>query len=474
MVGGLSVLYVLVVALLSLHGVHRLALVWRWARHRGPTPPAPPLTDRPAVTVQLPVYNERDVVARLVDAVAALDWPAERLRVQLLDDSTDDTGRRAAAALARAEARGVRVEVLRRAERTGFKAGALAAGLARTPDAFVAIFDADFVPPPDFLQRTVPHFADPRVGMVQAAWTHLDPEQSTLTAAQAVLLDAHFQVEQLARHRSGAWFNFNGTAGVWRRACIEDAGGWQGDTLTEDLDLSYRAQLAGWRFVFLPDCLVPAELPGDMPAFLAQQRRWARGSVQTARKLLGRVLRADVPLHVRAEAVAHLCANFAWPLTVLLAGLLPALVLARGHAAVGGGLDLPLLGLSLGASALYLCPAAGRRGWAVPAALALGVGMAVSQALAVLAAILGPPGRFERTPKRGAGAGSYAVPGGHPPVELALGVVHLAVAAWAIGAGFLAAAPFLLLFGLGYAWVGAASVRLPSRRLPDHEPAPGK
>jgi cellulose synthase/poly-beta-1,6-N-acetylglucosamine synthase-like glycosyltransferase len=235
------------------------------------------------VTVQLPVYNERAVVERIVDAASALDWPRDRLEIQVLDDSTDDTRTLAARAVARARARGVHVVHRVRDTRAGFKAGALAAGLAEAKGDLVAVFDADFVPPPDFLRGATPPFGDPEVGMVQACWTHLNRDRSPLTAAQAVLLDAHFRLEHRTRADAGLFFNFNGTAGVWRRSCIADAGGWSSDTLTEDLDLSYRAQRRGWRFVFLEDLEVPAELPAHFEALQAQQHRWAKGSIQTAR-----------------------------------------------------------------------------------------------------------------------------------------------------------------------------------------------
>lgn len=470
----LLILYVGVVAVLSAHGVHRLVLLWQWRRGRAHPPVAPVLdpADLPFVTVQLPVYNERDVVARLVDAAAALDWPADRLEIQLLDDSTDDTATRAGPAVARARAAGRSVDVLRRPDRRGFKAGALAHGLTRARGELIAIFDADFVPAPDFLRRTVPHLADPGVGMVQASWGHLNAAESVLTQAQAVLLDGHFQVEQVARNRSGAWFNFNGTAGLWRRSAIDAAGGWQHDTLTEDLDLSYRAQLAGWRFVFLADHVAPAEIPDTLPAFHAQQRRWAKGSIETARKLTGRIVRARVPLAVRLEALAHLGANLAWPLVVLLSLLLPVVVLGRGTASTGHlWLDLPVFGFSIGTNALFYWVASpGRRVW-LPAVLALAIGMSLSQTAAVVEALRGRASAFVRTPKNGGSRGSYRAPVGTVPWELPLGLLHLGTAIWAASQLQFGSIPFLLLFGSGYTWVGAAALRT---GLTEARPAPAE
>lgn len=479
MLDALTALYLAVVAVLSAHGVHRAVHVVLWARTRGRPPVAPPLAgDLPRVTVQLPVYDERDVVGRLVDAAAALDWPADRLQIQLLDDSTDDTARRAAPALARARARGIAVEVRRRDRRTGFKAGALDAALAGATGELIAIFDADFVPDPDFLRRTVPHFADPAVGMVQARWEHLNADASLLCAAQAVLLDGHFRVEQVARNRSGAWFNFNGTAGVWRRRAIDGAGGWQHDTLTEDLDLSYRAQLAGWRFVFLDDVAVPAELPDHLGAFRAQQRRWAKGSLETARKLVPRLVRAAVPLRVRGEAVAHLLANLAWPLVVLLSLLLPAVVVVRGTAASGvAAVDLAAFLFSVGASAAFYAAASPGRLRHLPAVLALGVGMALNQSGAVIEALAGRRSPFVRTPKNGGSAGSYRPPASGLPVELAFAALQLGALAVAVGRGAWGSVPFLVLFAAGYGWVGVEALRGLRPALaprPDAEPAPGK
>ncbi|MGH7732025.1 MAG: glycosyltransferase, partial [Candidatus Eiseniibacteriota bacterium] len=317
--------------LLVLYASHRYLLLWRWwrgGRDRPETRPADP-GDRslPVVTVQLPIFNESRVVTRLIDAAAALDYPPDRLEIQVLDDSDDETREIASRAVARHRARGVDIHHLHRPHRRGFKAGALADGLARARGSLVAVFDADFVPAPDFLLRLVPRFADAAVGMVQARWGHLNRARSALTAAQATLLDAHFLIEHPARMHAGLFFNFNGTAGIWRRACIEDAGGWSDDTVTEDLDLSYRAQLEGWRFEFDAAVEAPGELPGDVAALRSQQRRWTRGAIQTARKLLPRIWRAPLPRRVKWEAFVHLTGNIVYPLLLLLGLLLlPALL----------------------------------------------------------------------------------------------------------------------------------------------------
>ncbi|CAI8007128.1 Xyloglucan glycosyltransferase 4 [Geodia barretti] len=291
-----------------------------------------PLLERepPAVLIQLPVFNERYVVERLIRAVAALDYPRSRLSVQVLDDSTDDTGTIADRVVAECAAAGLDICRIHRTDRRGFKAGALQVGLDASDAPFVVIFDADFVPKPDFLQEALPYLlGDERTGLVQARWDHLNRDYSLLTDVQAILLDGHFMTEHGGRHVSGCFFNFNGTAGIWRRAAIEDAGGWEGDTLTEDLDLSYRAQLRGWRFVFVPEIAAPAELPVSMNAFKAQQRRWAQGSLQTARKLLPQILASPLPLRVRAEAFFHLSSNLAYPLMAVLSLLMAPVLFAR-------------------------------------------------------------------------------------------------------------------------------------------------
>ncbi|HNC95859.1 MAG TPA: glycosyltransferase, partial [Myxococcota bacterium] len=352
--------------------------MWTAWRFRSVGPPEGGLPDLlPLVTVQVPLYNERDVAPRLVEAVVALNWPPDRLQIQILDDSTDDTLVGCEAALRLARQKGVAVEVLRRSRREGYKAGALQAGLASARGELIAIFDADFVPAPDFLQRMVPSFTDPAVGMVQARWGHLNEPASALTRAQALMLDGHFVVEHTARFRAGLWFHFNGTAGLWRRRCVEAAGGWSADTLTEDLDLSYRAQLAGWKFVYRVEEVVPAELPDSLSAFCTQQSRWARGSMQTLRKLLFPLLRSSAPLKNRVEAILHLCANLAWPLGLGVALLLPAVVgLPVQHHLIRVLVDGPAFVISTGANILFYTVARGGK-WdplAILRVLLLGVG----------------------------------------------------------------------------------------------------
>jgi cellulose synthase/poly-beta-1,6-N-acetylglucosamine synthase-like glycosyltransferase len=466
--------YAIVLSLLGLYGVHRLFVVWLYVRSRA-LPPGPLPSTLPIVTVQLPVFDERHVVARLIDAVCQLDWPRDRLEVQVLDDSTDAT-----TAIAEERARawrsaGVDVRVLRRHGREGYKAGALQHGLASARGELVAIFDADFVPPRDFLRRMVPSFDDARVGMVQARWGHLNEDASALTRAAALLLDGHFVLEHTARHRSGRFFNFNGTAGIWRRTCIEDAGGWQHDTLTEDLDLSYRAQLRGWRFVFRPDVVVPGELPTDMRAYKTQQLRWATGSIQTARKLGPAIARARVPWAVKVESFCHLGANGAYALVLLLAILLPASVAVRGRGTLHEWLvlDLPAFVLATGSVTFFYAVAARETGQGVlrfasrlPIVYALGIGLALNQTRAIVDGLRSRVGAFVRTPKSGSqgrdggsalGADRSAL-GWLPWVELAFAVLYAVAVALAVALGYWASVPFLVLFGAGFAFAALGSI----------------
>jgi hypothetical protein len=496
--------FVAVVALLAAYALHRLHLViafWR-TRGAGPAPleSAPPESaplDEPMVTVQLPIYNERFVVERLIDAVVALDWPRDRLEVQVLDDSSDDTVELCRARVDEWRARGVAIEHVRRGERSGFKAGALQHGLGRARGQLLLVLDADFVPPPDLLRRLVAHMGDGEVAMVQARWDHLNRGHGALTSLLALLLDGHFGVEQPARARTGRFFNFNGTAGLWRRSAIDDAGGWHGDTLTEDLDLSYRVLLRGWRFAYLLDQSVPGELPVDINGFKSQQFRWAKGSMQVARKLLPSVLRSRRSPAVKLEAAFHLTHNLPYLLTAALAVLsVPAL--AWRDRAWPGSLWLEAA-LALGAAAItaaYLVTAQravrgarlGLRAAAgvilrVPALIALTAGISLSQSRAVLEGLAGRPSEFIRTPKHGvvdgprllpASAGApapaqadaltappvgYAARAGRLPAleilfaaYLAAGLVH------ALASERFMAAPILGLFATGFGLVGASSL----------------
>ncbi|MFQ6047827.1 MAG: cellulose synthase family protein, partial [Phycisphaerae bacterium] len=268
--------YLAVAAVICLYGFHRWQLVYLYYRYRRNAPRLRAcFVELPAVTVQLPMYNERYVARRIIKQACQIDYPRDRLQIQVLDDSTDQTTEIARRTVEQMRAAGHNVVYIHRDNRSGYKAGALEHGLKTATGEFVCIFDADFVPPRDILRRSIDYFTDPKVGMVQARWDHINRDHSLLTKTQAILLDGHFMIEHTARNRSGRFMSFNGTAGIWRKRCIIDAGGWQHDTLTEDLDLSYRAQLRGWRFVFLPELISPAELPPEMNAFKAQQYRWA-------------------------------------------------------------------------------------------------------------------------------------------------------------------------------------------------------
>jgi glycosyltransferase involved in cell wall biosynthesis len=459
--------YLAMLAALAVVGGHRLrlAVVAAFAR---PTL-APPLAMYPRVTVQVPLFDERNVAARVIAAVGALDWPRDRLEIQVLDDSTDDTTAIAAAAVDRLVANGVDAVLLHRTRRAGFKAGALAAGLEVAKGEVLAVFDADFTPAPDFLLRVVPHLcADASIGMVQARWGHRAPRRPAsawLARAQALMLDGHFSVEHTARQGLGRWFNFNGTAGIWRRSAILAAGGWSSDTLTEDLDLSYRAQLAGWRFVYVDDVVVVADLPADVTAFRAQQRRWARGAVQTLRKLIGPVWRSDATLGTKLEATAHLAGNLAYPLSLLVAALLPVMVYLRAAPGwrVFAWVDLALFAVAVGSAIAFYGVAIRRTGggWRravvdVPVALALGAGLALSQSRAVLEGLV-DGGVFVRTPK---GHG-YAVKSD----LVAVGEAVLAAWSWvgvviAVATVQPASVPFLTLVAAGYTALAASVITM--------------
>ena len=469
--------YFVILVVLAAFGLHRYWLVYEYAKHRKNTPgPPPPVAAWPKVTIQLPIYNERYVIERLVEAVARFDYPPELLEIQVLDDSTDETQQVARACVERYQALGVSIHYVHRSNREGFKAGALAHGLESATGELVAIFDADFLPSPDFLRQTLPYFADPKLAMVQTRWTYLNRHYSALTEVESILLDGHFIIEHGARARSGLFFNFNGTAGVWRRSAIDDAGGWQHDTLTEDTDLSYRAQLRGWRFLYLPDVECLSELPVEMNSFKAQQARWAKGLMQTAKKILPRVMRADVPNGVKAEAVFHLTANISYPLMVLLSTLLLPAMIVRFYQGWFQMLliDLPLfIASSCSISGFYLAaeraiyPKTWKRAILyLPLVMAVGIGLSVRNAKAVIEAILGVKSEFARTPKyRIEGqAGTWQKKtyrnraGWLPWFEVALGLYFAATVWYAIQNENYATVPFLVLFVWGYLYTGLMSL----------------
>ncbi|HWQ00152.1 MAG TPA: cellulose synthase family protein [Vicinamibacterales bacterium] len=471
------ILYFFILSILTVYGWHRYYLVYLYSRHRdSAAPPPPPAPDPPpVVTVQLPIYNEMYVAERLIEAVCRLDYPADRLEIQVLDDSTDETQAIAELAARRAAQRGLDVKYFHRADRRGFKAGALEAGLRRARGELIAIFDADFVPPPDFLRRTVGYFTDPAVGMVQARWGHINEGYSLLTRIQAILLDGHFVLEHGGRNRAGCFFNFNGTAGVWRRAAIDDAGGWEHDTLTEDLDLSYRAQLRGWKFLFVPDVVVPAEVPVEMNSFKSQQHRWAKGSIQTCRKLLPRILASDLPLPVKAEAFFHLTANFNYVLMVVLSLLMFPAMYVRYNMGWTEMLliDVPLfLAATLSVANFYavsqreLYPDWRTRLKYLPFLMAIGIGLAINNSRAVFEALFDVDGEFARTPKYGIERTgddwigkkyrqSMAV---QPLVELAFGLYFTGAVVYAATNGIYGTLPFLVLFQAGFLYTGLLSI----------------
>lgn len=473
---GILVLYFFILSILAVYGWHRYYLVYEYMKHRDrvPGPKALP-ADLPKVCVQLPIYNEMYVVDRLIDAVAEIDYPHDKLEIQVLDDSTDETRAIAELAVLRHAAKGLKIEYIHRTDRSGYKAGALENGLTRTDAPFVAIFDADFVPPKDFLVRTLGHFADEKVGMVQARWGHINQDYSLLTKMQSILLDGHFVLEHGARNRAGCFFNFNGTAGIWRRAVIADAGGWQHDTLTEDLDLSYRAQLRGWKFVFMPDLVSPAELPVEMNSFKSQQHRWAKGSIQTCRKVLPQILASDLPFKIKAEAFFHLTANFNYLLMVLLSALMfPAMYVRYSM----GWTEMLLIDVPLFAAATFsvanfytVCQRELYTDWVsrlkyLPVVMAVGIGLAVNNTKAVLEALFRKETAFARTPKYGVERTGDEWQGKkyhqsmlvQPLIELGLGLYFTGTVLYALANGIYGTLPFLMLFQAGFLYTGGTSL----------------
>ncbi|MCY3979633.1 MAG: glycosyltransferase [Chloroflexi bacterium] len=463
----LQAIYALCALSLGLYTAGQALLLWRYWRTRRLKAATPPLEDLPHVTVQLPLYNEANVACQLIDAVAAVDYPRDKLLIQVLDDSKDLTVQLVALKLAALEARGIRAQHIRRADRAGFKAGALAEGLRQCDSEYIAIFDADFLPPSDFLRRTLPYLLnDPSIGIVQSRWGHRNAEENSLTRAQRLSIDTHFVVEQAARNRSGWLIPFNGAGGVWRRSCLEAAGGWSSDTLTEDLDLSYRAQLAGWRSQFLPEVEVRGEIPPQLAAYKQQQARWATGSTQCLLKLARPIVSSRLGISQKIMAIQHLCQYLPQPLMLLMLLLTPPLLLAGGL----GGLSLAPLGiiglvppLMYVASQMRLYDSRGalRAMTAFPALLLIGAGLSLSNSLAVAAALLGAKPPFRRTPKfeRDWKRNRYAL-----SADVSL-LLELALMAYAFWAAMLAwdlqreLCVYLLIYALSLATVVGWSLR---------------
>ncbi len=474
--------YFIVLIILASYGFHRYQLVWMYYKYRKnkTTEPKQHFAELPRVTIQLPIFNEQFVVERLVESICSLEYPRDRLDIQLLDDSTDETVKVAAEVVERYRAKGHDIVHVHRTDRSGFKAGALENGLKTAKGEFVAIFDADFTPPADWIMRVIHHFAEPGIGMVQTRWTHINRHYSFLTEVEAILLDGHFVLEHGGRSRAGVFFNFNGTAGMWRIKAIEEAGGWQHDTLTEDTDLSYRCQLKGWKFLYLQDVECPAELPIEMTAFKTQQVRWAKGLIQCSIKDLPKVMKSDVSLHEKIEAWYHLTANISYPLMIALSVLLlPAMVIRfyQGWFQMMY-IDVPLfLASTFSISSFYLVSQKElfpTRWWRtffyLPFLMALGIGLTITNSKGVIEALVGKQTAFARTPKYSVqtkGEKSMAVKAAKkyrkrlgliPWIELAVGTYFASTVWYAIANENYITVPFLILFVYGYWYTGLMSL----------------
>jgi cellulose synthase/poly-beta-1,6-N-acetylglucosamine synthase-like glycosyltransferase len=474
--------YLAVLIGLTGYGLHRCCIITLFLKHRKNSPqPASHFKELPQVTIQLPLYNEACVAGRLIRSVGALDYPADKLTIQVLDDSTDETADVVAQAVKELQAKGIAISHIRRGNRQGFKAGALAHGMDLGTAELIFILDADFIPAPDVLLQTIHYFTDPGLGLVQMRWGHLNRKQSLLTRLQAMFLDGHLLLEQTARCHSGRFFNFNGTAGIWRRSAIEEAGGWHADTLTEDLDLSYRAQLKGWRFLFLPDLVIPAELPEEMNGFKTQQKRWTKGSIQTCLKILPKVWMAPVPLLIKLESTAHLTSNFGYLLLVFMCVLtLPHALGPKQGALYSLLVDLPIfLATTVSIAVFYIVAQRhlNPTGWKrdlllLPMLLALATGMSINNSIGVLEALFRQSSEFTRTPKSGSAAGITAAKKSSsrysavrsllPAIEL-LFALYFAYCTWnATVHRQWMSIPFLLMFLAGFLYVAWNSMRFPS------------
>jgi len=470
--------YFAVMIVLALYGMHRYTLCYQYFKYKKNYNPNPPghFDELPMVTVQLPIFNEQFVIDRLIEAVCAMEYPREKLEIQVLDDSTDETQQVAQGIVERYKALGYPIEYIHRTNRYGFKAGALDAGLKIAKGEFVAIFDADFMPPPEWLMKVIHHFAEPGIGMVQTRWGHLNRNYSMLTQIEAILLDGHFVMEHGARVRKGEFFNFNGTAGMWRCKAIEDGDGWQHDTLTEDTDLSYRSQIAGWKFKYLPDVECPSELPIEMTAFKTQQARWAKGLIQTSIKILPKIFKSNVPRSTKIESVYHLTANLSYPLMVIMSALLIPAMICRFYQGWFQMLliDFPLFTASSFSIAVFylmsereLFPNTWKKTfYYLPFLMALGIGLTITNTVAVMEALFGIKSAFVRTPKyRVAKKGEKSQAAKYrkrlklaPWIELLMGCYFAGAIWYTFTNKNYFTAPFLILFVIGYWYTGLMSL----------------
>ncbi len=463
--------YMVALSFLVAMSMRAFWLFYLYRKHRSKwfTKTPPQVSDWPKVCVQLPMYNEYNVAERVIRAAAKIDYPKDRLEIQVLDDSTDETTELVAEVVQELRQKGVNISHITRGNRKGYKAGALAHGMALSDAEFFAVFDADFIPPKDFLRKTIPHFQNQEIGAVQTRWSYINDTAGPFTMLQAVMLDGHFVVEQFVRSREGLFLIFNGTGGVWRAKAVEDAGGWQSDTLTEDADLSYRAQMAGYRILYLPDVACPSELPPEINAFKAQQRRWTKGGVQTMRKILPMVLSAHLPLKIKVEAFFHLVGNLAYPGMLVLAGLtLPVLLIKtfsdayHWYFVIAGSFIVGAFGFPL----LYfnalrdIYPDWKRRVWFLPFLIAATMGISLNNTLAAVEGLFKNGGEFFRTPKYGetsAALYKLAERKRQAIAEIVLGFYMAATYLYCFITMQLVLLPFVVLYALGFLLVGYQS-----------------
>jgi cellulose synthase/poly-beta-1,6-N-acetylglucosamine synthase-like glycosyltransferase len=470
--------YFFVMVVLSIYGIHRYSMCYQYFKYRKNYDPNPHghFDELPTVLIQLPMFNEQYVVERLINAVCAMEYPKDKLEIQVLDDSTDESQHVAREITERYAALGNPIKYIHRTNRHGFKAGALDEGLKASSAEFVAIFDADFVPPVDWIMQVIHHFAEPDVGLVQTRWGHLNRDYSLLTKVEAILLDAHFVIEHGSRVRTGEFFNFNGTAGMWRKKAIEDGGGWQHDTLTEDTDLSYRSQMAGWRFKYLPEVECPSELPIEMTAFKTQQARWAKGLIQVSIKLLPQIFSSEMTRKRKIESVYHLTANIAYPLMVIMTALLVPSMICRFYQGWFQMLliDVPLFGASTASIGVFyalsqreLFPKTWKKSLIyLPMLMAIGIGLTVTNSKAVMEAIFGVQSSFVRTPKFAvAKKGEKSKANKYrkrlklaPYIEILLGAWFMAAIIYTFMNHNYFTAPFLILFVVGFWYTGFMSI----------------